>query len=655
MRSRLLLGGGALAATAVLSLAINGVATSSLSGGLVTTPRAAAQELAPFGDCDELLQWYVDQALPEVGPWGFGHGLYVDELAGFAMRDMTGATAMAGATDSAAVPVSGTAQATAPDASVSSSETGTNVQEAGVDEPDRAKTADGLVVHVREGRTLVVTDVTGSSPREVGTLRLPRTLEGAEVLLDGDTVLVVGSTYPRWGGPGWGGPVFSNPTGRLAADMILPGPMMMEGQTQVLAVSLADPGDPRITSDQTFGGQLLSARQYADPAGGADVVRFVVRTGTPPLDFVYPNRNRTEAEAERANKQIVRDSTLEDWLPTVRVDGGDPEPLVACDAVLHPRTGSGLGTISVVTAATDAPEDLASTAVTAGGETVYSSTDRLYLATTPWSARGPARRTEVHAFALDGSDTDYLGSGEVDGVVKDRWSMDAVDGYLRIAVAHGKGWSPTENGITVLAERDGGLVQVGAVRGLGPDEEIKSVRWFDDLAVVVTFRQTDPLYTVDLSDPSRPRTLGELKIPGFSTYLHPVGDDRLLGVGVDASLRGEVRGGQVSLFDVSDLRDPVRQATLGLGRHSRPVVEWEPRAFTWLGTGAGAGTALIAVNDDWDGVARMVAVTLGADGSLAETTTWRLPRWNADIARALPLEPGIVALVDDEVRVVDVP
>ena len=77
--------------------------------------------------------------------------------------------------------------------------------------------------------------------------------------------------------------------------------------------------------------------------------------------------------------------------------------------------------------------------------------------------------------------------------------------------------------------------------GLGRGEDLRSVRWFDRLAVLVTFRQTDPVHTVDLSDPERPRSLGQLEVPGFSSYLHPIGDDRLLGLGTEADADGTVR------------------------------------------------------------------------------------------------------------------
>ncbi|HTE64092.1 MAG TPA: beta-propeller domain-containing protein, partial [Solirubrobacteraceae bacterium] len=136
--------------------------------------------------------------------------------------------------------------------------------------------------------------------------------------------------------------------------------------------------------------------------------------------------------------------------------------------------------------------------------------------------------------------------------------------------------------VTTLASQDGHLVWRGQVGGLGRGERIYAVRFLGDVGYVVTFRQTDPLYTVDLSDPANPRVRGELKIPGYSAYLHPVGDDLLLGVGQEATDDGRVQGLQLSLFDVSDLARPVRvqQARLGQ-RWSSSAVEWDHHAFLW--------------------------------------------------------------------------
>jgi hypothetical protein len=630
MRTKLAVAAATVAATASLSFAVNGLATSRLPGGFLDAPAAAAQELVPFEDCEELREWYVEQALPDVGPYGFGHGYW--PLPAFE-RDAT----LAGAAEGADLARASGPVGTTAEGDVESSGTGTNVQEVGVDEPDRAKTDGGLVVHLREN-LLVVTDVSGDEAKELGTLRLPRRLGSSELLLSGETVLVLGTPEHPWGGRIPIDPIAldrSVASSELLDRSFVSMPQPLVQDSRLLEVSLADPENPRVESDQTFGGSLVSARQYDD------TVRLVLRTGHPTLDFVFPNRDRTPRQAREENRQIVRDSTIEDWLPTVRRGDSDAEPLLECADVRHPRTGAGFGTLTVLTLPAADPTALHGTAVTAGGETVYSSTDRLYLAT--W---GPKNTTKVHAFALESSTTSYVASGKVDGAVSDRWSMDEHEGVLRVAVAHGRDWSPTDNGITVLREDGKALRVVGSVRDLGPKEEIKSVRWFDDLAIVVTFRQTDPLYTVDLSDPRRPRTLGKLKIPGFSEYLHPIGDDRLVGLGQDATMRGMTRGGQASLFDIADLSAPARLDTLDLGRHAQPAASYEPRAFTWL---AERGSALVGVDDGWNGRARLVEIRVADDGSLSEGRRWPLPRWGGAHARTLPLPGDRVALVTSDV------
>ena len=123
-----------------------------------------------------------------------------------------------------------------------------------------------------------------------------------------------------------------------------------------------------------------------------------------------------------------------------------------------------------------------------------------------------------------------------------------------------------ESFLTTLRASGGALVQAGRIGELGKGERVYAVRFVGDTGYVVTFRQIDPLYTIDSPTPERPRVLGELKIPGYSAYLHPIGEDLLLGIGQDASEEGRPTGTQLSLFDVSDLRKPTRLHT----EHARP-------------------------------------------------------------------------------------
>jgi hypothetical protein len=217
--------------------------------------------------------------------------------------------------------------------------------------------------------------------------------------------------------------------------------------------------------------------------------------------------------------------------------------------------------------------------------------------------------TELFAFALDGTGTTYVASGTVEGQIRDRWSMDYSGDTLRVALG-ATNETGNFNSVVTMQEKDATLTEVGRVDKLGVNEEIKSVRWFDTLAIVVTFRQTDPLYAIDLTDASEPRLMGELKIPGFSEYLHPLGEMRLIGVGQDASNTGMTRGAQAALFDVTDLTEPRQLDVVKYPRHSMAGAGMDPRQFTWL---PDQRTALTVVSQGWRGRTGWVSV-LSLDG-----------------------------------------
>ena len=270
--------------------------------------------------------------------------------------------------------------------------------------------------------------------------------------------------------------------------------------------------------------------------------------------------------------------------------------LVQCRNVRRPATYSGLGLLTVLTI--DLRKGLApidSDSIVADGRTVYASQKSLYVATQRWFAQPvtaatsdpPKVTTAIHKFDIsDPASTHYRGSGTVSGYLMNQWSLSEHDGVLRVASTEEPTWwhpgtqEQSESFVTTLGERGGALVQLGRVGGLGKGERVYAVRFAGDTGYVVTFRQVDPLYTLDLSTPSRPAVLGELKIRGYSAYLHPLGGDLLLGIGQDASDEGRVLGTQLSLFDVSNLRRPVRLHTYALGS-SWSEAESDHHAFLW--------------------------------------------------------------------------
>jgi hypothetical protein len=606
---------GAVALTALTGSFVAGAAWNDQPqrpGRLVAAPGTpldprSGPGLVPADSCTQLLAWYVDNSVNRVTAWGW------DDIRVYAMEDATAASG----------------DAKAPSTSeVTSSATGTNVQETGVDEPDVVKTDGSLLVRV-DGSTLTTYDVTGGTPRRLGSLTLPGIDRdngdgGAELLLVGDRAVVLNTDRQY----------FDN----------------NDLRTIVRTVDLADPASPAVVAEQTYDAELLSARQYGD------TVRLVVGSGLPDLDFVHPTDSRTETEARAENRRIVRDSTLDDWLPTVRDEDGDARPLADCDAMRLPAAFAGAGSVVVVGFDAADPGTRSVTGVATASHTVYSSTDRLYLATsTGWGLAccvmvdGPGRfddggTTDLHAFSLSDDDATYLGSGEVEGSIADRWAMDSADGVLRVAVG-ATGDTGNFNSVVAFAERDGGLVELGRVDRIGVDEQIKAVRWFDDLAFVVTFRQTDPLYAIDLSDPAAPRVRGELKIPGFSEYLHPIGDDLLLGLGTDADRDGMTRGGQAAVFDVSDLARPKRVATHGYGPRQQTRAGMDPRQFTWLADRRTALTVVERWGTSGGDTAIVSILEVGDDGGLTARRVHGAYGYQ-DVAtlRTVPLPDGRVVL-----------
>lgn len=190
---------------------------------------------------------------------------------------------------------------------------------------------------------------------------------------------------------------------------------------------------------------------------------------------------------------------------------------------------------------------------------IYSSTENLYIATlrydySAYTDYSPSSSTDILKFSLDGGGISYTGSANVDGTSEDQFSMDEYNGYFRIATTgDAKDSRDSSNNVFIL---DGQLKQVGALKGMAPGERIYSVRFMGNMAYVVTFRQTDPLFAIDLSDPARPAVKGQLKISGFSEYLHPYSENLLIGFGYDADDQGRTKGLKLSFFDVSDPLNP---------------------------------------------------------------------------------------------------
>jgi hypothetical protein len=247
------------------------------------------------------------------------------------------------------------------------------------------------------------------------------------------------------------------------------------------------------------------------------------------------------------------------------------DPFASCENFYLSSTGDGQSFLSVVSTelGTDA---LGQTTIVGRPGAVYATPDSLYVAsrhqygqTVGWfyeDGDTTPDATTIHKFALSerAAPSAYLGSGVVKGRVLNQFALSEHEGYLRVATTTGHLPDPdTHNTVASLKQEGGELVVKGMVDHLAPGEDIRSARFYGDVGFVVTFKKTDPLYTLDFSNPESPRVRGELKIPGFSTYMHMIDEGHVMSIGYDADDQGDFawfQGIMLQIFDVTDLDAP---------------------------------------------------------------------------------------------------
>lgn len=564
--------------------------------------------------CDEVLEDFQSFA-PTVLRGNFGFG--IEE--GFVTSDVALESADSGddsAGDFAAPSAPATSTATSGELgrAADGDSSDTNTQEEGIDEPDTVEN-DGDFVYVVDQQELVILD--GATAEVLSRTALAS--YGAQILLSGDRLLAI-----TGGGGGFiGGPI---PVDAIAVedvgDIGSPPPPDELSDEPIPVEPLPGPGQPIPTEPASFyAGTVIQLIDVTDRSAPSvletteiegnhvdtrvvDGVARIVVSSYPEPPQLFDRAISNEQDMDDAIDDAVDGSSIEDWLPSFRTttatDGPDGSSapsstegtLVECDDVLVPEVNAGITETSVLRVDFDEGFDPANTTtIVAEAGTVYASSSTLYVAATQWvrfdeqgSISSEDWSTAIHAFDLggDGAAT-HIAAGEVPGSTLNQFSLSEYDGHLRIATTEGAPWDSrdvSESGVHVFQIQGGELVEVGSVGGLGLTETIQSVRFMGPVGYVVTFRQTDPLYVIDLEDPTNPRNVGELKIPGFSSYLHPIGEGRLVGVGRDADLEGRDQGFLVSLFDVSDPTSP-QQIQTYIEPEAYSQAGNDPQAFLW--------------------------------------------------------------------------
>lgn len=361
-------------------------------------------------------------------------------------------------------------------------------------------------------------------------------------------------------------------------------------ETQLEFFDASKPRDLQSMETLSIDGRLISSRRIGDAI-------YLVTRFTPSLpEFqTYP----IDEEVITQNKMILENSSLSMLLPKITNSQNQIQNLISSENCYLPtKSLDGNQNPSVITVTViplASPSQHKSTCFIGDTETLYMTADSLYLATTQSNydsfaqdalIYNPEHTTAIHKFALESNSVNYRGSGQVQGHLgwsegKKSFRMGENGDYLNIATSLGDTWGASSTTrLTVLKEStvEGELQTVDIIDGIGkPGERLYAARFLGNRAYLVTFRLTDPLYVVDLSDQENPVITGELEIEGYSDYLHPISDDLILGIGKDAifdessidfgGARGAwYQGVKLALFDVSNPASPTEVNSIVLGK-----------------------------------------------------------------------------------------
>ena len=426
----------------------------------------------------------------------------------------------------------------------------TNVQVAGVDEADIVKNDGNYIYAVSGDSVFIVSAFPAKTARVVSKIGLEKSSNIREIFINGDKLVVMGS-----GAYGRPGPQPLPGKGEIVEPRV--------GTTFIKVYDVADRQKPALLRTVEYEGEYTTSRMI-----GANV--HVVLTSTP-YYALYEQKNVTPS----------------DIIPLVSDTSGDakstnfkPAATYKDVQVVDPKKFTSF--ISVVSfSLADGQKNLNKRIIAGYSDNVFASLDNLYVASTEyqyygmWPETGDRQReqTTVYKFKFNGPSTAYVASGVVPGTILNQFSMDEANGSFRIATTLGEVSREGSNATNNVYVLNPAMKVAGKLEGLAPGERIYSVRFMGNRAYLVTFKKVDPLFVIDLADPTAPKVLGELKIPGFSDYLHPYDETHVIGVGKNTVEASPEDGGnfawyqgmKLAIFDVTDVANPKEMHKVEIG------------------------------------------------------------------------------------------
>jgi hypothetical protein len=466
----------------------------------------------------------------------------------------------------------------------------TNVQVPGVDEGDIVET-DGSSLYILSRGELVVVDARQPNALAVASRTTIAGVPLAEYL-DGNRLTVLSSIWQALPAP-------MLAAKSAASAPLLPLPFRGSGQVQVTTFDVSDPTRPQVVQSTTFDGsyddsRMVDGRLYL--VLQSDL--FSGLWGGPPVALA-----RTKAGAGHARGKMRRtgpaglaqaaiDQILPGFAATVTAANGSHATrsglISQPQDILQPANGTDANLISILVLDTRGsnPGPVGSTSMLGSyASTLHVTPESLYIFSPQWDDRGDAT-TSIDQFALGGTNPSLVATGSVPGTLLDQYSADATGGYLRVATMAWQAES-ADNGLYVLQQQGNRLNVVGMVAHLAPGERLDAARFEGDRSFLVTFHQIDPLWSIDLTNPTAPKVAGQLTLPGYSEFLQPIGTNDLMGIGREVNPgTGETTDLKLSLFDVHDLSHPVLIASQAIApagvQWTWSNAEWDPHALGWF-------------------------------------------------------------------------
>lgn len=419
----------------------------------------------------------------------------------------------------------------------------TNMQAEGVQEGDISKT-DGEYIYSVVNRRLTIAKADNGKLTPVYTNAIERassqdtdaqSAQAAQMYVQGDILTIISSM---------GG------SADLQKGIAAGGDSIRAGDTQIIVYDISSRGSPRLTGNLELSGNYLTSRVV-------DGALYVL------TDYYF-------------NIDDAKEETPASFVPSLTA-GGKKRAVDSADICISMAEPQSQYT-TVASVNLSSPSDFTSAkTIMGGGTSVYCSTQSLYLPIYRYDEAAEIPGLQLLKYSFQGGSITLAAETQLKGGLLNQYAMDEYGGYFRLVTSY-PNRKVTQGGGTASAEilgetqmlyvLDENLHTVGTYLNDSKEEHLQSVRFVENTAYFVTFLQTDPLFAVDLSDPAHPALVSELKLPGFSRYLHPYRENRLLGFGVDADDTGLQTGLKLSMFDTADSGDVKEKHSISFSGHN---------------------------------------------------------------------------------------